>query len=94
MTDWKITRSSSPNKIEEIDINSSNYYVYERRNIHQEQFEHMGETYTEWVFEERAYTKEEYDSLNSLTTQLMMQQMNDLQVEIALLRSEVNCLKN
>jgi len=96
MIDWKVVRSTSQVKPAELDITSSSFYVYERRNIHQEEFnDNMNdEPITEWVFEERCYTKDEYSTLNSPTTQLLMQHIADLEVEIYTLRSEVECLKN
>lgn len=74
MTDWKKVRSSAQIQPKELDTESSQYYVYERRNIRQENFQDTVHdiTITEWVYEERKYTKEEYENLNSLTTQLLM----------------------
>lgn len=91
MTDWKKVRSSATERPLEIDTLSSEYYVYERKNIHQEEikFSEQEETVTEWVYDERKYTKDEYANLNSATTQLLMQNMSDMAVEIAILNEVV-----
>lgn len=64
MTDWKKVRDSRTEEPVALDTTSSATTVYERRNIHQETqtFEaggHAEET-TEWVYEQREYTREEY----------------------------------
>ena len=96
MTEWKKARSSAQEKPKELDTTSSAFYVYERRNITQEEVidQMTKSSILEWTFEERQYTKEEYYNLNSLTTQLLMQQITNLEVELLTLRSELQCQKN
>ncbi|MCM1217873.1 MAG: hypothetical protein NC548_25575 [Lachnospiraceae bacterium] len=90
MTSWQKVRSSAIERPLELDTTSGKQVVYERKNIHQEEFEmDMGdsnETITEWVYDERTYTREEYDNLNSATTQLLMQNISDMAVDLAILK--------
>lgn len=84
MTNWRQVRSSVCPL--ELDTTSSQSVVYERRNITQEEIinpMNEEETYTEWIYEERVYDKEEYKNLTSPTTQLIMQSISDLECGIA-----------
>lgn len=64
MTEFKTVRDSRTAEPEAIDTTSSETTVYERRNIRQESRveEVSGEivTITEWVYEQREYTCEEW----------------------------------
>lgn len=64
MTDWKKVRDSRTEEPAELDTTSSTTTVYERRNIRRETRTYdVGdhtEEITEWVYEQREYTKEEY----------------------------------
>lgn len=64
MTTWHEVRDSRLSTPEEVDTNSSSFVVYERRNIRQEERQaEAGETgtVTEWVYEQREYTREEWN---------------------------------
>lgn len=91
MTDWKTIHSSAQTRPLEIDMASSQYYVYERKNIHQEEIEDIENEspILQWVYEERKYTKEEYENLKSATTQLLMQNLSDVAVDLAILKEVV-----
>lgn len=63
MTQWHEVRDSRREKPTELDTESSSAVVYERRNIRQEERQaESGEagTVTEWVYEQREYTREEW----------------------------------
>lgn len=63
MTQWYEVRDSRREKPTELDTESSSAVVYERRNIRQEERQaESGEagTVTEWVYEQREYTREEW----------------------------------
>lgn len=64
MTEWKMVRDSRTEEPAELDTASSAATVYERRNIKRETrtYEAGGDTVeiTEWVYEQREYTREEY----------------------------------
>ena len=83
MSKWKIVHGDSKPLL--IDEHSSQFIVYERRNIQQETIEDptTGEQYIGWVYEEREYTKEEYFQLTNATTQAIMQQLSQLELAIA-----------
>ncbi len=79
MTEWTVVHSTSDTKPLELDSTSSDYTVYERRNIRQEI---VGDDGEQWVYEERQYSKEEYALLNGPQTQAIMQAMNQQQADI------------
>ena len=84
MTNWIVVHSSSETRPSELDTTSSNFVVYERENIHQESRidESSGIEITEWVYNERTMTKEEYESLSSPATRLLMQNLSDIEANI------------
>lgn len=86
MTDFKTVHSSAPERPAEIDTASSAVYVYERQNIRQEDVTvGTGEdtqTVTEWVYEQREYTKDEYDMMLSPAIQGVQQALSELQLAI------------
>lgn len=66
MTEWKKVRDSRTEEPASLDTTSSATTVYERWNIRQETqtYETDGQTVetTEWVYEQREYTREEYSA--------------------------------
>ncbi len=88
MTDWHEVRDSREAQPVELDTTSSAAVVYERRNIRQEtrEVEMGGETtaVTEWVYEQREYTREEYAQLTSPATQAIMQAISDVELSVAM----------
>lgn len=62
MTDWKIVQGSQENKPSELDVISSAFYIYQRKNIERVTVkdEMSGETAELWQYEERKLTPEEY----------------------------------
>ena len=83
MTDWRQVRSSQQSRPKEIDTDSATT-VYERKDIHQETITDpmTEEQYTEWVYDERSYSKEEYANLNSPSFQLLMQNLSEIEVDV------------
>ena len=66
MTDWKKVKGTQPDKPEEVDRTSSPSTVYLRKNIEQVTREvegNDGETVTEWQYDEREMTVEEYENM-------------------------------
>lgn len=68
MTDWKTVTGTQPERPEEIDKTSSPLTVYLRKNIKQVEREIEGsdgesQTVTEWQYEEREMTVEEYENM-------------------------------
>lgn len=63
MTQWHEVRDSRVERPGELDTESSYAVVYERRNIRQEERQTESGTQgitTEWVYDQREYTKEEW----------------------------------
>lgn len=87
MKDWKEVHDSRAEKPTALDTTSSSSTVYERRNIRQETREvTMGDeaqTVTEWVYEQREYTRAEYDDLTSPATRAIMQEMSRIELSQA-----------
>ena len=82
MTNWKEVHASV--KPDELDATSSSFVIYERRNIRQETVrDPMSDTdIIQWVYEERQMDKDEYAQLSSPTTQLIMQNLSDIEADI------------
>lgn len=84
MTEWKEVRDSRTEQPETIDTTSSAAVVYERKNIRQETREvTMGEevqTVTEWVYDQREYTRAEYDDMTSPATKTIMQAISSVEL--------------
>ena len=63
MTDWKTVHDSRTPTPEALDATSSSSTVYERRNIRREAVTvgigNTDATVTEWVYEQREYTRDE-----------------------------------
>ena len=85
MTSWKTVRGDV--KPLALDTTSSTFVIYERRNIREEEIKDgtTGKPYTQWVYEEREYTVDEYNNLKSPATQQIMQAISDIEVSIALM---------
>ena len=86
MTEFKTVRDSRTERPPEIDTTSSAFMVYERRNIRQEEVE-IGTggdktTVTEWVYEQREYTKDEYAMMLSPAIQGVQQVLSEIQLQI------------
>lgn len=92
MTDWHEVHDSRLERPAKRDTSSSRTTVYERRNIRQEtRADPMGEDaaeVTEWVYEQREYTREEWDAMNSPAMQTVMQAISDVELSVALLSLE------
>lgn len=71
MTDWKKVTGTQPDKPEEIDRTSSPLTVYLRKNIEQVTREVEGsneEMATEWQYDEKEMTVEEYENMALMKT--------------------------
>lgn len=90
MKTWYKVHDSRTTRPSEVDTTSSATTVYERRNIEQEIVEvDTGEKkpvkVTQWVYEQREYTKEEWAAMNSPAMQTIMQAISDMELSVALL---------
>lgn len=85
MTDWKTVHDSRAEQPSVIDMTTSETTVYERRNIRQETAPGPmgGDTVTEWVCEQREYTREEYDLLVSPAIQGVQCALSEIELAIA-----------
>lgn len=89
MTEFKTVHDSRVEEPATIDTTSSETTVYERKNIRQETVTH-GEgddaaTTTEWVYEQREYTREEYNMMLSPAIQGVQQTLSNIELAIAAL---------
>lgn len=82
MTDWHEVHDSRQERPAELDTSSSRATVYERRNIRQETgaapMSGDAAEVTEWVYEQREYTREEYDQTQSPATAAIMAAISGL----------------
>lgn len=89
MTDWKTVHDSRATTPEELDTTSSSSTVYERRNIRREAVTVGGgdtdATATEWVYEQREYTREEYEMMRAPAIQSVQQALSGIELAIAML---------
>ena len=87
MIDWHIVHDSREERPQEVDAVSSQTTVYERRNIRQETEPDTmtGEEFTQWVYEQREYTRAEYEQMTSPAVQGIQQSMSALELAIAML---------
>ena len=84
MASW--TERTALERPAELDTTASQFMVYERRNIRQVEQEDMeGNKSLVWSFQERVLTKAEYAELHSPATQMIMQAVNDILVDLELL---------
>lgn len=90
MADWKTVYDSRTTTPEALDATSSSSTVYERRNIRQEtRSVGIGDTdatVTEWVYEQREYTREEYDMMRAPAIQRVQQTLSGIELAIAMLQ--------
>lgn len=90
MTDWKTVHDSRTTTPEALDATSSRSTVYERRNIRREAVVNgIGDTdatVTEWVYEQREYTREEYDMMRAPAIQGVQQTLSGIELAIAMLQ--------
>lgn len=89
MTEFKTVHDSRVEEPTTIDTTSSETTVYERKNIRQETVT-RGEgddaiTTTEWVYEQREYTREEYNMMLSPAIQGVQQALSNIELAIAML---------
>lgn len=87
MKDWHEIHDSRVDQPAVLDTTSSAAVVYERRNIRQETREiTMGgevQTVTEWAYEQREYSREEYADMTSPATKAIMQAVSGLELSVA-----------
>ena len=90
MIDWKTVHDSRTTTPEALDATSSSSTVYERRNIRREAVTvGIGDTHatvTEWVYEQREYTREEYDMMRAPAIQSVQQALSGIELAIAMLQ--------
>lgn len=90
MTDWKTVHDSRTTTPEALDATSSSSTVYERRNIRREAVPvGIGDTdatMTEWVYEQREYTRGEYDMMRAPAIQRVQQALSGIELAIAMLQ--------
>lgn len=79
MTEWQKVKGSQEEPPLELDTTSSEYFVYQRRNIQRINYtdETNGNVYELWEYEERKLTREEYVTLraNKLEEELTQTQI-------------------
>ena len=89
MTDWKTVHDSRTPTPEALDATSSSSTVYERRNIRREAVTvgggEGGTTMEQWVYEQREYTREEYDMMRAPAIQSVQQTLSGIELAIAML---------
>lgn len=86
MRDWKEVFGTEESQPLEIDVLSSPTTVYERKNVRQVTIVNEdGTEVTGWLRDGRELTKAEYDEMNSPATQLIMQQLSSMELDIAML---------
>lgn len=89
MTDWKTVHDSRSTTPEELDTTSSSSTVYERRNIRREAVT-VGDgedaaTVEQWVYEQREYTRAEYEMMRAPAIQSVQQALSGIELAIAML---------
>ena len=90
MTEFKTVHDSRVEEPAVIDTTSSATTVYERKNIRKESRDmSMGDIpaviVTEWVYEQREYTQEEYAMMLSPAIQGVQQALSDIELAIAMM---------
>lgn len=85
MTNRKNVIDSSPTEPSKWDTTSSPTTVYERRNIKQETYhDEMSDTdSTQWVYEQREYTRAEYAEMTSPAIQGVQQTLSGIELALA-----------
>lgn len=70
MTDWEKVQGSQEQKPAEFDTASSEFYIYQRRNVQRVKVKNTDETESElWEYEERKLTRDEYSLARELSEQ-------------------------
>ncbi len=89
MTDWKTVHDSRATTPEALDATSSSSTVYERRNIRREAVTVGGgedaATMEQWVYEQREYTKAEYEMMRAPAIQGVQQALSNIELAIAMM---------
>lgn len=90
MTEFKTVYDSRIEEPAVIDTTRSESTVYERRNIRQETRDiEIGDgesiIITEWVYEQREYTKDEYAMMLSPAIRSVQQTLSDIELAIAMM---------
>lgn len=89
MTDWKTVYDSRSTTPEALDATSSSSTVYERRDIRREKVPVGGgenaATEEQWVYEQREYTREEYEMMRAPAIQSVQQALSGIELAIAML---------
>lgn len=83
MTEWQLVYGSQKHKPSELDTASSNFFVYQRRNIERVSLNDEHGQYEMWQYEERKLTKDEYAEMleDELTaTQLALTELYERQL--------------
>ena len=85
MKDWHTVHDSRETRPPTLEDAISSSTVYERKNIRQETVhDDMTETdYTEWVYEQREYTIDEYHMMLSPAIQGVQQSLSALELALA-----------
>lgn len=90
MTDWKTVHDSLTTTPVALDATSSSSTVYVRRNIRREAVTVGGgddtATMEQWVYEQREYTREEYDMMRAPAIQGVQQALSSIELAIAMLQ--------
>ena len=75
MKTWHEVHDSRTTRPPEVDATSSATTVYERRNIRREttEDEMTGGAVIQWVYEQREYTREEWEAMNSPATKAILE---------------------
>lgn len=75
MKTWHEVHDSRVERPLELETGTSATTVYERRNIRQETIEDpmTGGNVTQWVYEQREYTREEWNAMNSPATKTILE---------------------
>ena len=87
MKTWYKVHDSRTTRPPEVDTTSSATTVYERWNIQQETVEDAmtGGSVSQWAYEQREYSREEWAAMNSPAMQTIMQAISDVELSVALL---------
>lgn len=80
MTQWITVHDSRTERPEPIDLVSSPTTAYERKNIRQEE---TPDGETEWVYEQREYTMQEFAALKTLENANSISATEDAILELA-----------
>ena len=81
---WKTAHCTE--RVPELDTESSPTTVYRRKDFEQVPWETEGQDPIQiWKFQQQEISREEWDQMNSLTTQQTMQALNDLKADVAFL---------